>query len=122
MEQASESPVSKLQIFEDSLPQDSLNSLKQLLMANELKNLRTKKEAVTIAQGEIVWALIPREDTLQMLNFAGLEGSGKQHSQELPAAIKPLLDWLQTTIKGVKQHNLRSLRDAKATNCGLFLK
>lgn len=119
LEQGSDWPASKAQVFEDSLTHDSLNSLTTLLVAEELKSLQTTKEEEVIAQGEIVWVLIPRGEAFQRLIFAGLEGSGTQHVKKLPTALEPLLNWFHTTIKGVKQQKLRALKDAKPTNCGL---
>jgi hypothetical protein len=122
IEQSSDWPASKVQIFEDSLTHDSLDSLTTLLMAEELRNLQTTKENVAIAQGEIVWILIPRGVTVQALNFAGLEGSVTQYAKKLPASLEPLLNWFRMTTKTVKQRKLEVLKDAKPTNCGLFQK
>jgi hypothetical protein len=122
MEQGSDWPASKTKVFEDSLTHDSLNSLTTLLVAEELKNLQTTREDVAIAQGEIVWVLIPRGEAFQRLNFAGIEGSPTQHAKKLPTALGPLLNWFHTTIKGVTQQKLRALQDAKPTNCGLLRK
>jgi hypothetical protein len=121
LEQGSVWPVSKAQVFEDSLTHDSLNSLTTLLAAEELKSLQTTREQVAIAEGEVVWVLIPRGEALQMLTFAGVVGSATQHVRKLPTALEPLLNWFHTTIEGVKQQKLRALKGAKATNCGLTI-
>ena len=118
LEQASDYPPSKAEIFEDSVTKDSLESLRTLLMAEELKSLQTLREGAKIAQGEVVWVLIPRGDAFQKLTFVGLVGSAAQPSQKLPTALEPLLNWFHTTIKGVKQQKLGALKGAKPTNCG----
>jgi hypothetical protein len=120
LEEGSDFPPSKPQVFEDSLTQDSLNSLTTILAANDLKSLQTvSSEEQKIAQGEIVWVHIPRGETLQKLIFAGLEASATQRARKLPAALEPLLNWFHATVKGAKQQKLRPLRNAKPTHCGL---
>jgi hypothetical protein len=118
LEQGSDWPASKAQVFEDSLTHDRLNSLTTLLVAEELKSQQTTREEVAVAQGETVWVLIPRGEAFQRLIFAGVEGSGAQHVKKLPTALEPLLNWFHTTIKGVKQQKLRAVKGAKPTNCG----
>ena len=61
LEQASDYPPSKAEIFEDSVTKDSLESLRTLLMAEELKSLETPREGGKIAQGEVVWSSYPEE-------------------------------------------------------------
>ena len=61
LEQASDYPPSKAEIFEDSVTKDSLESLRTLLMAEELKSLETPRESGKIAQGEVVWSSYPEE-------------------------------------------------------------
>src|SRR5262249_54774874 len=98
LEQGFDFPPSKAQVFEDSLTHDSLDSLTTLLVAEELKSLQTTREQMAVAQGEIVWVLIPRGEALQVLMFAS-EGSGTKHDRKLPTALEPLLNWFHTTIK-----------------------
>src|SRR5262249_25798876 len=75
LEQGSDWPASKPQIFEDSLTQESLNSLTNLLAAEELKSLPKTNQDVMIGQGEIVWGLIPRGEKIQRLVFGAFEGT-----------------------------------------------
>ena len=118
LEEGSDWPPSKAQIFEDSLTQESLNLLTTLLVAEELKTLQTTRDEVRIAQGEIVSVFIPRGEAFQRLVFVGLEGSATQPAKKLPTALEPLLNWFHTTIKGVKQQKLRALKGTKPTHCG----
>ena len=120
MEQVSEWPDSKRQVFEDSLPHESLNSLTALLEAAELKNLRIANDDMKVAQGEMVWVVIPRGETFQHLSFVGLVGTGAQHAKSLPESLRPLLQWFQATTTAVRQRKLRPLKDAKPTSCWLF--
>src|SRR5260370_32453709 len=75
LEEGSDWPASKAQVFEDSLTHDSLNSLTTLLVAEELKSLQTTREKVAVAQGEPVLVLIPRRKTFHRFIFARVESS-----------------------------------------------
>ena len=80
MERGSERPYSKLQIFEDSLPVESLKTLSALLETQDLKDLRSTKKDVEIAQGEIVWAVVPQRRCISEVEFCWFGGFRPEHS------------------------------------------
>jgi len=110
------------QVFEDSLPDDSLKSLSMILEAQELKELKAADAVVLskLHKAEIVWALIPRGGgENQKLVSAALEASGTQISKPFPASLGPLVEWVQATTKVLKQRKLRPLKKSKPVNCWL---
>ena len=108
-------------VFEDSLPLDSLSTLSALLEADDLKELQmTDQKFGAFAQGEVVWALIPRGNTSQRLIYVGIEGSGTQHPKPLPPPLRPLVSWFETTVKDIDHRKLQPLRKAKGSNCDMF--
>jgi len=123
MGQISEWPRSGPRIFEDSIPDESLKSLSTILQAQELKELRTVDlNPGKIAQGEIVWASIPRGETTQKLLFTALWASGGQSPKPFPTSVDPLVQWVQETIKTVNQRKLRPVKNAKPVDCGLAVR
>jgi hypothetical protein len=120
MEQLSEWPSSGPRIFEESLPDESLKSLSRTLETQELKELRTVESgAIKIAQGGIVWAVIPRGETTQKLIFTAVEASGGQPPKPFPASLVPLVQWVQATTKALNQQKMKPLKNSKSVNCWL---
>jgi hypothetical protein len=120
MEKASDWPRSAPQVFEDSIPKESVDSLRAVLEVQGLKDLRQTKEDVgVISQGAVLWVLIPRGETFQLLSFASLENSGAQHGKALPAPLEPLVQWFLSTTKTIDRRKLRSLKSTTPTMCGL---
>ena len=113
-------PSSKPEVFEDSLTGEGFKFLTAVLETKELKELQTRKEHVAISHGEYVWAVISRGDAFQNLKFAGLEGSGGQPARPLPEPIRPLVQWLQTTIKALSQRKQQALKNTKPVSCWLL--
>jgi len=120
MGQLSEFPRSGPRVFEDSLPVESLKSLSTILEAQGLKDQRTVALGpVTIAHGEIVWALIPRGEATQRLLFAALWASAGQSPKPFPASLDPLVQWVQETMKAINQRKLRPLKNPQSADCWL---
>jgi len=120
MEQSSDWPASAPRIFEDSLSGDSLRSLSSILDARELRELRVVEPGLAkVAQGEVIWAIVPRQEGDQILAFTALEGSGAQVAKPFPASLRPLVQWVQVTTKALTQQKLRPLKKSKQVNCWL---
>jgi hypothetical protein len=121
MEQTSELPSSEHRIFEDSIPDDSLRSLSTILETRELKDLRTVKTGpVEFAQGEVVWAVMPRQGTTQKLLFVSLDGAAGQPSKPFPASLEPLVQWVHVTIRALNQRKLHPVKKANPVRCWLL--
>ena len=90
MEQIWEWPYSAPRITEGSLPSASVEALSKILEEQDLKNLKNARATGEIAQGGMVWAVIPREQATQRLAYFFVEASGGHVPKPLPA---PCFRW-----------------------------
>ena len=123
LEQRSDWPESKPQIYEDSLPDNDLKSLLTIIDDPELRDLKgIDKDSVVVRQrehGEVVWALISRGETTQKLLFNSQTGSPERSSKELPKPLGVLVGWSDATAKTLNRRKVRPLKNAKPVMCWL---
>jgi hypothetical protein len=123
LEQRSDWPESKPQIYEDSLSDNDLKSLLTIIDDPELRDLKgIDTGSVVLRQrehGEIVWARISRGETTQSLLFNSQTGSSEQSSKALPRPLGALVGWSDATAKTFNHRKIRPLKNAKPVKCWL---
>lgn len=119
VEQTEDMPASSTQVFEDSLPQESLDSLRTILNSDDLKNLQGATLPPPISEGGIVWTFIPRGESVQELIFADVKGSPRGPERRIPAAMLPLLNWFQGAMKDIEHRKLKAVKHSKRTDCAV---
>jgi hypothetical protein len=123
LEQRSDLPESKPQVYEDSLPDNDLRSLRTIIDDPELRDLKgIDAGSVVIRQrehGEVVWARISRGETSQNLLFNSHTGSPEQSSKALPRPLSALVGWSDATAKTLNRRKIHPLKNAKPVMCWL---
>jgi len=123
LEQRTDWPESKSQIYEGSVPDNDLKSLLAIIADPELKDLQgidTSSEVFTQSEhGEVFWALISRGETTQKLLFNSRTGSPKQSSRALPKPLGNLVGWSDATAKTLNHRKNLPLKNAKPVMCWL---
>ena len=112
-------PDSGLLIFEGTLAADSLKSLSTVLATEEFRKLRTPDTREWTDQGEVIWAIVPRSEETQAFLLVGREGTAYHASKLLPSSIRPLIDWIKETRKGIDKRKSFLVKGAKPVNCWL---
>lgn len=121
LEQVSDWPKSRPQIFEDSLPNESLTALNTILEAQGLKELKMPGagggNGVAIARGELITVIIPRGKTIQKIAFnAGQDPEDRRPPKQFPSSLTPLVQWVQATTHIVEKQRLQPLK-GKPVDC-----
>ena len=123
LEQRSDWPESKPQIYEDSVPDNDLKSLVTIIADPELRDLKSVDTGSGVftqrEHGEVVWALISRGETTQKLLFNSQTGSSKQSSKALPKPVSNLVGWSEATAKTLNRRKIHPLKNAKPVLCWL---
>jgi hypothetical protein len=115
------------EMFEGTLPDDSLRSLTTILAMDDFKKLKVNElppEAPpipfeTYSETEIIKAVIPRQDGLQNLSLVGFGFLPEQHLRPLPAAVNPLIKWIRATTKQVERQKGSMVKSGKPVDCWL---
>ena len=117
LEQRSDLPESKPQVYEDSLADNDLKSLRTIIDDPELKDLKgIDTNNVIVRQrehGEVVWARISRGENTQSLLFNSQTGSSEQSSKALPTPLSALVGWSDATAKTLNRRKIHPLKNAK---------
>ncbi len=101
---------------EDSLPDESLNTLHTILEAQELKDLGTVHTApVGIRQGESIFAHIYRSQTEQTIQYAAVQAPAGPGPKVFPTPLLPLVQWIQATSKAINQRKLSPIKNIKSS-------
>jgi len=106
--------------FEDSLPPETLKSLRTILEAREFQELKiVDRDTPRIGEGETLRGFVHHGNSGQQLFFTALDAYGGRPPKSFPAPLSPLVDWVQASTKAVKQRKLQPLKNTKATDCWL---
>jgi hypothetical protein len=123
LEQRADWPESKPQIYEDSLPDNDLRSLRTIIDDPELRNLKGIDTGNMVFRqrehGEVVWALISRGEATQRLLFNSQTGTPERSSKALPKPLGALVGWSDATAKTLNSRKVRPLKNAKPVMCWL---
>jgi len=123
LEQSSDWPESKPQIYESSVSDDDLKSLLTIISAPELRDLKGIETGSVVFRpgehGEIVWALISRGETTQKLLFNSQTGTREQSSKALPKPLDDLVGWSDATAKTLNRRKISPMKNAKPVMCWL---
>jgi VWFA-related protein len=98
-------------VFEDSVDADTLQQLKAILSAKNLRDIRgvyPRRGGVDYYGTETIAVYVPRDDGVQSFAFPD-----SYTRQPFDNALKPLFKWLSATEK----HKGGSIKGATATNC-----
>jgi len=114
------------QVFEGALSDKSMKSLSELLELDDLRRLKSVEDHPHFIfpkgpfearmEGEVVRAIIPRPEGLQDLSLGGTLG-GIKHPTPLPAAVKPLTQWIRATAKEVERQRGSLIKGGKLVDC-----
>jgi hypothetical protein len=123
LEQHADWPESKPQIYEDSLPDNDLRSLRTIIDDPELRDLKGIETGDMVfrqrERGEVVWALISRGEATQRLLFNSQTGTPERSSKALPKPLGALIGWSDATAKTLNSRKVRPLKNAKPVTCWL---
>jgi len=123
LEQRGDWPQSSAQVYEDSLPEGDLQSLRTIIDDPELKDLNgIESGVVTFRQGEhgeVVWALISRGEATQKVLFYSQTGTPERSSKALPKPVARLVSWSAATTKALNTRKVRPLKNVKPVMCWL---
>ena len=115
------------EMFEGSLSDESLRSLTTILAMDDLKKLKINEpppEAPPApferhSETEIVRAVIPRQEETQNLSLVGFGFLPEQHPKPLPAAVNPLVQWIQKATKQIERQKTSIVKSGKPVDCWL---
>jgi hypothetical protein len=123
LEQRSDWPESKPQIYEGTVPDNDLKSLLTIIADPGLRDLKEVGTGTGVFKqrehGEIVWALISRGETTQKLLFNSRTGSLEHSSKALPKPLGDLVEWSDAMTKTLNHRKIRPLKNAKPVMCWL---
>jgi|SRR5581483_1120945 len=123
LEKRSDWPQSKTQVYEDSLADNDIKSLRTIIDDPQLKDLSGIDTGGIVVRerehGELVWALISRGDTTQKLLFNSQTGTPERRSLALPKPLNALVGWGDATAKDLNQRKVRPLKNARPAMCWL---
>ena len=108
-------------VFEDSLPKETVASLRAILEAQALKELKGDQRSAFAAatKGAALFAVIPRAQTTQGFSFVELEGNVGVPSIRFPESLRPLIQWIESTTEMIHRRKLHPVKGAKPENCWL---
>jgi len=123
LEQRGDWPESKSEVYEGSLPESELQSLRTIIDDPELEDLKGIESGKYVLrqgeQGEFVWVLISRGETTQRLLFNSQTGTAERSSKALPKPMRKLVGWNDGMVKTLNSRKMHPLKNVKPVMCWL---